>query len=180
MPVTIADAEFYIVRPEAAPGEWAYITLDEQTGCFMAHGSFGTFAYVWHNRGPRSLKTFLAGLSYDYFFGKTAASRGEVFCAEKTLAAIRSHVLESRRDGSVGPLTARAAWDDLAMIDAVGQVTFFDMLTGSDEVMKILDGDYYDLARTRPDPQCVGFWEAIWPAFLAEIAPAPAPESVAA
>jgi hypothetical protein len=48
---------------------------------------------------------------------------------------------------------------------------FFSAFTRARDLMKVYGGDYFDIARESPDPQCVAFWEVIWPEFLKQIEP---------
>lgn len=163
-------AELYTIRPEGT-FEWAHIVVDERTGLFVAHGGFGTFGYCWTHIGKQTLKQFLAGLEYDYFFGKVADSRGRMFCPEATLRVIRELIVERRRGGGLDKGSAREAWDELGGMSApLNPHEFMAELDDCPAVMKALRYDLFDLARDRRDPKCVGFWEQIWPEFLAAIA----------
>jgi len=156
--------------------EWANITIDEQSGTFSAISSFGNFGYTWPPRHRRTtLKNFLAGLDYGYFFGKTAASDGYVFSPEKTVEGLKQTIRESKHWSDTDKDTRNQAWEDAEDLEGYRDVhEFFDGLTQSRAIMKVLGGDYYDVARTEKDPQCVGFWEVIWPKFCEEMKrPAP-------
>jgi len=163
--VRYADAELYLVRA-AKQGEWAYITINERLGLFQACSSYGNFAYCWTAIGKGTLKEFLADLNFDYFFGKVAASRGERFSAAKSAEAMKTFAREIRRDGAITKSQARGVYDVAERAaEAHDEREFFDIIDDRD-VYALYDGDFHGIARHERDPQCVGFWEHIWPEFL--------------
>lgn len=151
--------------------EWANIIVDERSGTFSAVSSYGNFAYIWTHIGRSTLKEFLVGLDYCYFFGKTAATRGYVFSPEKTTEDLKRYIIEQRRDGSISKAKARSAWDDLERVEGRNESDYFHELSDARDLMDVLGWDYYDIARQEKDPQCLGFWSDIWPEFVKRQAP---------
>lgn len=165
--------ERYIIRPK--PGfEWAFIYVDETTGVFSCYSSFGTYAYCWTHIGTATLKEFLSGLDFDYFMGKTRQGYRR-FDPDATVKGVKEYIIERRRDGSLDRTDARNAWTDADDLWQNDSHEFFEALCSSGPLMKLYGGDYYDIARERPDGNSRGFWEKIWPEFLNKIrAPAEA------
>lgn len=162
-------AEFYRIRNG---GEWAHITINERTGTFMAQSSYGTFGYIWTAIGDCTLKQFLAGLEYGYFFSKVAASHGYKFSADRTIQSLREMIIEARREKDIDDLEARTLWrvaDTAKEYDDEG--AFLGAMYFDYDMSRFLRGDVTGVTRRERDPQCAGFWEKIWPVFLAEIAP---------
>lgn len=170
-----SQAEKYLVR---AGHERAFIFVDEDTGTLAIVSSFGNWGYTWTAYGApeRTLKEFLAGLEFDYFFGKVDDhNKGREFDAEKTVENAKRVIIEWRRGGGDRGI-ARDAWDDLILVqdetDGGRQDVFMTRMYESSDLYQVFDGDFS--AAQRRHPQCEGFWTKIWPVFLEAIKPAPA------
>ena len=160
-----STAEKWLIRSGL---EWAFIFIDEVTRTLSTVGSFGNWGYTWTAIGPRTLKEFLAGLEFDYFFGKVDdANKGREFDAEKTVQNAKRVIIEWRRGGGDNA-TARFAWDDLNSIqdetDGGREDVFMTRLYESEDLYEVFSGDFS--AGHRRHPQCEGFWTKIWPVFL--------------
>ena len=95
-------------------GDWAFITIDESTGLFQAHSSFGDYNYSWPNHGRESFKHFILELADDpsYFLGKV--SKEDYFYADETEESWKKKIIEDRRGNGDVDLTqeqARELWD---------------------------------------------------------------------
>jgi hypothetical protein len=146
------------------------IAIDERSGLFMAHGSFGTFAYRWRSVGNRTLKEFLAGLDYYYFMGKAADNRGEVFDFEKSVERIKEDIVRRRREGEIDSEEARRYFDRLDRLENCQDQGFFLHQVYCDrDLVEFYDGDMSQIepAKVRC-AQCNAFWTDIWPKFLEE------------
>lgn len=175
----MADIERYIVRG-AGPykGEWAFIYLDEEKGVFTACTSFGDYAYIWAHRGDQSLKEFLSDLDCDYFMGKTRGLNYKQFDFDATIKGMKAFVADQRRQGALDKDESREVWHEIDRIEDRRSVDLFvEDVYGSKEICEAYGHDFESVICNRPDPQCVGFWEIIWPEFLKQIA---APVEVAA
>lgn len=154
--------------------DWTIVVLEEETGLFLAHGSFGTYGHVWppqHRSKP--LKVFLSGLHKDYFFGKVKGRAAKRFDARKTAIDVKRFICEVRREGSVTKETARLAWSDVMDIDPMSSADLFlTAFTASTALMEVYGGDYCDVARESYTAECDGFWSEMWPEFLKLIEPA--------
>ena len=175
----MADIERYIVRG-AGPykGEWAFIYLDEEKGVFTAYTSFGTYAYCWCSIGTATLKEFLRDLDFDYFMGKTRGLERERFDFGKTIDGMKAFIADQRRQAALTKEEARDAWSDIESIENRQSVDLFvDDVYQSRPIGEAYGHDFDGVIVNSRDPQCVGFWEVIWPEFLKQIA---APVEVAA
>ncbi len=98
-------------------GEWAFITIDEPTGLFQAHSSFGDYNYSWPCHGRESFKHFILELAEDsyYFLGKV--SKEDYFYADKTEESWKKQIIDDRREGDLNKEQARKLWDIVNEID---------------------------------------------------------------
>lgn len=152
--------------------EWAHIVTDEETGLFVAHGSFGTFAHCWPPRGRRrTLHEFLAGLGFDYFMTKTRAEDSRRFDFDATVKAMKGEIRRHRREKGISTTAARDAWDELDALDETDSQDAF-VTSLSDDLMDALGDDWWMLIQHGPSPECTEFWRILWPAYLQVIAPA--------
>lgn len=161
------SAEMQYVR---AGHEWGYIFLDDRTGLFMAHSSFGSFCYHWSARGPHTLLQFLCQLKQDYFLGKTMGREATVFDHEQTVASIKADLFKRRKFGEIEKDEARRWFDELEEIQhehVSSEEVFFYHARECDFFKEMLDGEWEGLPFVRkPNPQGVGFWTHILQPFL--------------
>lgn len=151
--------------------EWAYIVTDEDTGLFVAHGSYGTFAHCWPPRGrSRTLHEFLIGLGFDYFMNKARHHDFMSFDCDATKRAMAEEIRSRRRSRDITKDEARDAWDDLDLLEDTNSLDAFTAWM-SDTLRDALGENWYELLQRTPAPECREFWRVIWPAFLAEITP---------
>jgi hypothetical protein len=146
------------------------IVVDEISKTFMATGSFGTFANYWINIGPCTLKEFLADMDFQYFMEKTRGHEWRQFDFGKTIHNLRLLICDRRRHESITKTVARNAWDELSEFDLSGEDVLGNRIVDSHFLMSVLDNDLSGgIFLTSPTADCIGFWENIWPLFLAEI-----------
>jgi hypothetical protein len=160
-------------------GEWAILVLDEVTGAFFCHGSYGSYSHVWSYRGEGvSLKEFVRDLDFDYFMKKTR-SEYRRFDEEATVNNVKDYICRIRRDDGITSDIAREAWKDIeAIADELYNYKsadlFVDRMYASHPLCRILNPPY-EFVRESPDPDSIGFWNQIWPELLTMIAPSPPP-----
>lgn len=155
--------------------EWAHIVTDEDTGLFVAHGSYGTFANCWPPRGRSgTLHEFLARLGFDYFMNKARPDDFQRFNFDATMKAVREDILRSRRAGDITKQQAADAWYDLDMMDETTSLDAFTAALSSD-VTDALGEAWWECIQRGPSPECTEFWRVIWPAFLAKVQPSLSP-----
>lgn len=149
--------------------EWAFIFIDEVKGTICIESSFGTWGFTWSHHGHSSLKEFLQGVEYDYFFGKVDQhTHGRQFDFDKTIFVMRLLTIERRKEGDLGKEDARSVWDSIDVMEHVQtEHEFYDNLYHNSIIAEELYGwDISDVARYGRHPQCEGFWTQIWPVFL--------------
>lgn len=167
----------YIIRG-AGPhrGEWAFIYLDEKTGVFTSYSSFGNYAYCWSHIGNDTLKEFLRDLEFDYFMNKTFGPETKIFDFNATIDGMKEYICDARRQGVITKTMARDAWSEIEELEDKQSVDLFvNDVYESRAIYRAYGHDFESVIRMRPNPQCKGFWEIIWPEFLKMIAPAEAP-----
>ena len=190
MPVTKTTRECYEVRENH---EWANITLacwDRTANVGTKHegtyycgeitiqSSFGTWGYVWTACGV-PFKQFLMRAEFDYVFTKFMGTKLHRHDGDGTMQQLRRDIIEQRRQGSLDRDEAREAWGavdwereriesdetscDYALMEVASQL-------GKDHPMREHFADPCAWPRvTKHDCQAVGFWEKIWPEFVAEL-----------
>ncbi len=164
--------DLYTIRT-ATGWDGAQIVIDEQSGLFMAHGSFGTYAYCWTHIGAQTLKQFLTGLDFGYFMEKTFGRGYRIFDADETTKSLRSEIKRRRRDDDLTKQQARDAWVDLDLYlgeSSDHEHAYITEMCRSEALMRVAGDEYYDVGVLVDNPSCRGFWNEIWPLFLADIA----------
>ena len=165
-------AELLTIR---AGMEWSHIVLDEETGLFTAHGSYGTFAYTWPPQYRSTpLRAFVSSLDFDYFIGKTRGSGAVEFDEAGSRQAIKRLIIDARRTHGETKSGAREAWNELSDIpEGEGEDFFARQIADNDTILNVIGhDDWWHVLARRYKPECTEFWKVIWPAFLAEIKPA--------
>lgn len=177
------------LRITRAPAEvWIVSHNGEQAQIFVRHGvhrsrpgyedgtvwvsvailsSFGSWARHWNNCGPGDWRRFLAGLNRDYAMTKFMGAGYLVPDEAATLKAARCDVMERRRSGELNAAEAREAWDACADLWADG-ASVSGMLENFASCRAWRDS-YWEMERTVPSPQAVGFWETIWRPWCAQL-----------
>jgi hypothetical protein len=145
-------------------------------GSISIQSDYGTYANTWTATGDGPFIEFLCQLDFDYFMTKTRG-RHHVFDHERSMKAIRRSIIERRRSNDITAADARDVWDDLEQYGSDGGPNadfWFSEIMRSDAISRFFDGDYFDIVKEVPDPECVGFWNEIWPhlvtAWRAELA----------
>lgn len=87
---------------------WAIIVIGDD-GFFSAVSDYGNYAFRWTAFG-KSFKDFLidAHKGWDYFASKLSSTE---YSSRKTYQAIKEHILEYRKNGTIGREEAREEWD---------------------------------------------------------------------
>jgi len=150
--------------------------LNEATGDIAVHGDHGTFAFCWTEsmRGGRTLKAFLANLSFDYFMTKASTKPHMVADIDATIVRMKREVLEERRSGELDKAAAKEIWDCIDLYLDPGQSrdeflrelcessTLYDHW--SDGGPNVVEREHEGLRR---------FWDETWRAFRRDILLAP-------
>jgi hypothetical protein len=107
------------------PFGWLVVTFCEERGSVQIQSDWGNVAFVWFQKntgieGEHALKRFFAYTGVHYLLDKFSYDQKKlktVIDADKTMAALKEHVLEYRRDGSMDKEEAREIWDELELYD---------------------------------------------------------------
>ena len=142
--------------------EFVRFTVSEapQLYTLAINSSYGDFLNTWTHPGT-SFNSFLAGLNLGYVGGKMVHDEPE-FDAEETRKALRTAVLETRREGDCTAEKAREEWDSIGDIE--GMVEFHRW----GEHTTLFSNDYYEYVMTGPGPRARDFarmYELFWPSF---------------
>jgi len=170
------DVACYTVRNGFA---WAYLFVRSgtgETGTGEPRGwvhvsvlsDYGSFGYCWSHIGSSPWWEFLADLDFEYAMRKMMGARYDVALnLDAACAKVREVVIERRRDGGMSREDARALWDALPSCDESTFLADLDHHSGG----RMYRHELWDLRWTEPNPQARGFWEEIWPHFVAGIQP---------
>jgi hypothetical protein len=169
--VTKEEAVVYKIRIEEPHHSWADITIREwpRGGSIDIQSDYGNFSYAWGSIGDRTLREFLCNLDYHYFMGKTRPSScGRAFDISKTLKQLREDVISRRKERCLNKEEARECWIDICDIEEYAgneEAEYVRALDMQHSLIRLLyDFEYgcipYEYI---DDPQCVAFWERIWP-----------------
>lgn len=182
--VRVHPAECYEVRNDWA---WAYVFVRHGVGQMLdgsprhwVHVStisdYGSFGYCWTHIGD-DWRKFLAGLDLHYAMNKMLGSRFRVpLDIHEAEARGRETILLSRRENSLDREDARKLWDGLIDADRHG---------GLDQFLRDWDRcsgglwyahEFWDHGWDKVNPQAEGFWQEIWPHFVAALSPTPSAE----
>lgn len=130
---------YYITKPE-----WAEVLLTS-SGMFAVVSDYGNYAYPWRHHGERDFREFVAGLAKDGDYVAGKFSRRDVYQGRETLTAIKRHIIEARRIGSLDAGEVREMWDELDEFEIDGDAFGFShWLRESDGASKI--GDAFEFA----------------------------------
>lgn len=174
--VTKSTADSYLVRSTDGM-DWARIFIQGGTaepgrnwGYISVVSSFGNFGHCFSHIGTQAIEGFLLGVGFDYLMGKFFGLESRIFDADKTLKWLREGILERRRDERMKKERARDLWDMVQDADDNGYQTceaFTHYLAERDSYFweEFSNGGTQD----SPNPQCVGFWQDIWPHFTAQL-----------
>lgn len=144
--------------PRDDGGSWGYISVV---------GSFGDFGHYFGNCGG-DFRSFLCGCDTHYLSSKFFGIQARVFDCDKTVDALKRVVIERRRTGSIERDQARDMFD--AIRDADGnhsEESFFMQL--STAFPRFYELELWGYAERVMNPQAKGFFEDLWPGFVAEL-----------
>lgn len=157
---------------------WEHLGRASFGGEIVINGTLGTWGNTW-NACAVPFKQFLTECGFDYIFTKFMGTKLEVFDVEATTDAVHHEIIRRRRGHDLTKEQAREAWD---LLDA--NLTWSsDDSHGFGEAMQNVAQDlgsehplHDDFAdpmswptRSKPDCQATGFWEQLWPLFIAEL-----------
>lgn len=138
------------------------------SGYISVVGSFGEFGHYFGNCGG-DFRAFLCGCHHGYLTTKFFGVEARVFDCDATVIVLKRLVCDRRRKGRFDTETAREMWN--AVKDADGSNTSDVFFTRIQDAWGsyFWDAEVYSMGETVMNPQAKGFFEDIWPGFVAEL-----------
>jgi hypothetical protein len=146
--------------------------INDETGDILIDGDRGTYAYCWPAsvRGGRTLRTFLAELSFGYFMTKAAKQPHMVDDIDATITKMKREVLRDRRDGDLDLKKAREIWNLIEDVLDPGQDRReFERALYDDAVLyeRYCDGGVSIIQVEHPGTRA--FWDEAWATFRRDV-----------
>jgi len=126
----------------------------------------------------RPAARFLASISSDYALGKLWGMGTDLYDETTARNNLKSYLLRERRDGDLGKEEARELWNELVDVDLDNEHAHVLFVYGCDYWRQVHTDGYGPNHKIR-NPQAQGFWETLWPAFIAELGGCAAPVTLA-
>lgn len=168
------QADSYLIRNDQ---EWARIFIQQGTresgstwGYISVISGYGNFGHCF-SCCSGEFRRFLCGLNRDYLMGKFFGSALQVFDNDKAATDLKKFLIDRRRHGGVEKEEAREMWNHLVDIHTNGyqsQETFYTALCERWD-KRFWDWEAWSIGGTVMNPQALGFWETIWPVFVAAL-----------
>ena len=163
---------FYLREGVSGEGErqnhWCELTCNT---------SFGTVGYYWGSMG-RPAARFLAKIDRGYALNKLWGADAHVFDAKVAMDQARAVILSKRKAGDLSSEQARDRWDDLADHRPTDEFEFREMVYTTEWLYAYLCDGHGPIGQVA-NPQAIGFWEELWPAFIAELVASTEPVTLA-
>ncbi|PZQ59254.1 MAG: hypothetical protein DI570_16470 [Phenylobacterium zucineum] len=134
---------------------------------------FGEFGYCWSHIGE-DWRKFLANLDLHYAMNKMLGPRFRVpLGIEEADAKGRQLILQGRRENNLTTEDARKLWDGLKEAETDEGLDHFlrDWDRGSGGLWYAQQ--WWDYRWDKVNPQAEGFWEKVWPHFVAHLTEQP-------
>jgi hypothetical protein len=139
-------------------GSDTVITIQPSTGyvcvaCMRDSALNGS--HWWQHRGNESLKQFLIGLGKDYVMKNLFDPRSLVeFDLNESIAGIKAHIIELRRDGTMGENRARRIFDEADSCECEMDIANLELDCAYEWILS-------------KEKECVAwFWDEVWTAFI--------------
>ncbi|MBB3806371.1 hypothetical protein FHR51_002523 [Xanthomonas arboricola] len=136
--------------------------------CVLAcHTTFGTVGHTWTSMGGPAA-WFLAKIGRDYAINKLWCQHSQIFCGDKAVTDIRRQILDDRRQRELSHDDARERYD--AFVDGIDNESQLGMLVEREAWLydMLVHGGGSQVGKV-DNPQAIGFWKQLWPAFIAEL-----------
>jgi len=157
-------------------GDFGTVALEIGDGSVsvLAESSFGSFGYHWSRTGADPV-AFLRRISFDYAMMKFRGRDYEVYDRSGQERELKSQVLAARRSKGLSAEEAREQSDDVVSVCEASTVNEFKSnMYHSSLLAALYDNDCSAVdAKLVYDPQCVGFWDAIWVPLMAHLGKVP-------
>lgn len=187
-PTTCAKTDGFEAYTARAQGEWATIIIrgwqstgndgkPHEIGEILIHSSFGSWAYQWGHLGL-PFREWLPKAERAYCAEKFLGTKAYQFDGATSVRELRRHLLQYRRDGSLGKGDARELWDwiddnecelETSENDFVWALERADTeIVATDQVRHFLSEPWEYLHETL-NRSFARFWEVLWPVFVAQL-----------
>jgi hypothetical protein len=144
-------------RGDDPSSQWVRIT---STGDF---GNYGTF---WGSVGGNYVD-FLKRIDFDYVMKNLKNYKHMEFDFDASVQNVKREICEMRKRNEIDAEEARKAFDISIGVETCGEERFIGDLLESR--LSFFDECWQWVAVKRPNSDCVGFWEEIWPLFLKKL-----------
>jgi len=153
--------------------EWAFFTIDENSGLFSCSSSYGVYAYNWPNHGRKTFKHFLIEIarSPDYLLRKV--SDDKYFDFDKCLRNWKKEIIKLRKNISWSnefllKEDARELWDFIEDLDSGMSCDYIQRQLYDHEIINKICGSepwyMFETDKTYP-PDAVIFANEVMPMF---------------
>lgn len=154
-------------------GEYAdiLISLGEHSVLFMAHSSFGTYAFHWTHTGSDPI-AFLNRISFDYAMSKFRSPDDEVVDFPELSKKLFKGLIRERKAFNIDKDQARQYFEEIREIcdNVSAPVSLVQYLLWRTEMSdEILDDKYSFSIPSKHSADCYGFWEQIWTPFISQL-----------
>lgn len=155
-----------------ALGDWTNPKLEGRPvsygGEILIHSSFGNFSHCW-SACSVPFKEFLVGISMDSFMLKSMGPEYHKYNGKESVRKLKAAILRMRRQKLYSADDVRDLWNNVCAEedDAEHSESGFYRL-----VSNLRDGQFDDAEAYlsyHPHQQAIGFWETLWPDFIAEL-----------
>jgi hypothetical protein len=96
--------------------EWAVVQLDN-TNLLTIHSTHGEWSQKWYSIDGTSFVAWILDRPNDYMMRKLNYGRSMCFQIDKTVDAIKRHIMHLRRKRKIASVDARDMWDEAESID---------------------------------------------------------------
>jgi len=99
-----------------ADHEWAIVHVDSSY-LLTVKSTYGGWSYKWYSIDGDNFTAWLLQCDDDYMMRKLNYGRSMCFIIDKTVAAIKRHIMQLRRKRTIASVDARDMWDESESID---------------------------------------------------------------
>jgi hypothetical protein len=154
---------------------WAVVSVYARGdfSVLQIYSDLGAYAFQADRMRKRQLSPYLARCEYDYVMSelRACADAGYQFDPAEAVRLIRAEVAAARRQRLLTDREARDLWDaPEALLDSASAAEYRLWAADQDIISLLYENDPERLPLPeRRTPECVRFWECLWPAVLMEM-----------
>ena len=156
-------------------GHWAVVSIYARgdLALLQIHSDLGGYTYQSDRLRKRQLSPFLARCEYDYVMSDLRASSDAGYQFDRAEAArlIRQEAASARRRRLLTVQEARDLWDAPESLPDGASAADYRLWAADQGIIGLLyenDAERLPMPERRT-PECVRFWEYLWPAILMEM-----------